>query len=398
MNNSSFIVSSLLDNDFYKFTMQNAVIKLFPLVKAKYEFINRGKHSFPKDFAKILKENLNKMAYLKLSNEERIYLEKYCPYLDSSYLDFLNKYQYNPKEVNIFQKGENIQMHIEGLWSSTILWEVPIMSIISELYYKLTTGVQNISEKKITNITKEKLKKYKKLQVKIGEYGTRRRYSYKVHKLVLKILKEEGPPFFIGSSNVHLSHILSIKPIGTQAHEWVMFHAAKYGFNIADRIAMENWLNIYKGKLGIALSDTYTSPVFFKNFNKRLSNIFKGVRHDSGDPIFFTKEIIKHYKKFKINPIRKKIIFSDNLNPCKVAYISSFCKKKINTCFGIGTNFTNDIGVPSMNIVIKMVKTFFGKKWKSVVKLSNVQEKSTGKKNMIFFAKKILKIRNNFYS
>ncbi|WP_185849068.1 nicotinate phosphoribosyltransferase [Blattabacterium cuenoti] len=390
MNNFS-IVSSLLDNDFYKFTMQNAIIKLFPLVKAKYEFINRGKHSFPKNFAKILKENLNKMAYLKLSNEERIFLEKHCPYLDSKYLDFLKKYQYNPKEVNIFQKGENIRMYIEGLWSRTILWEVPLMAIISELYYKLT-GAKNVSENKIISITKEKLKKYKKLQVKIGEYGTRRRYSYQVHKLVLKILKEEGEPFFIGSSNLHLSHVFSIKPIGTHGHEWVMFHGAKYGFNIADRIAMENWLNIYKGNLGIALSDTYTSPIFFKNFNKKLSNIFKGVRHDSGDPIFFAKETIKHYKKLKINPTRKKIIFSDNLNPCKVAYISSFCKKKINTCFGIGTNFTNDVGFPSMNIVIKMVKALPEEKWISVVKLSNVKEKSTGKKNMIFLAKKILHI------
>ncbi|WP_185857804.1 nicotinate phosphoribosyltransferase [Blattabacterium cuenoti] len=393
MNDYSIIISSLLDNDFYKFTMQNAVIKLFPLAKAKYEFINRGRHSFPKNFAQILKENLDKMAHLKLSNEERIYLEKYCPYLDSSYLDFLNKYQYNPKEVNILQKGKNIRMYIEGLWSRTILWEVPLMAIISELYYRLTES-KKISEQKITNITKEKLKIYKKLQVKIGEYGTRRRYSYQVQKWVLKTLTKKGNPFFIGSSNVHLSHIFSIKPIGTQGHEWIMFHAAKYGFNIADRIAMENWLNIYNGNLGIALSDTYTSPIFFKNFNKRLSTLFKGVRHDSGDPIFFAQETIKHYKKFKINPIRKKIIFSDNLDPYKVAYISSFCKKKINTCFGIGTNFTNDVGAPSMKIVIKMVKTLpeEKKKWISVVKLSNVKEKSTGKKNMIFFAKKNLHI------
>ncbi|WP_185861987.1 nicotinate phosphoribosyltransferase [Blattabacterium cuenoti] len=392
---NSFIVSSLLDNDFYKFTMQNAVIKLFPLVKAKYKFINRGQHSFPKNFDKILKENLNKMAYLKLSNEERTYLEKFCPYLDSSYLDFLDKYQYNPKEVNISQKGKNIQMNIEGAWSSTILWEVPLMAIISELYYKLT-GAIPISNKKIIILTKKKIKKYKKLNVKIGEYGTRRRFSYQVHKLILKILIEEGYPIFIGSSNVHFSHIYSIKPIGTLGHEWIMFHAAKYGFNIADRIAMENWIKIYKKNLGIALSDTYTSPIFFQNFNKKLANTFKGVRHDSGDPISFIKETIKHYKKFKINPIKKKIIFSDNLNPCKVANISSFCKKKINPYFGIGTHFTNDVGLSPMNMVIKMDKTLpvIEKKnknnWISVVKLSNVEEKSTGKKNMIFLAKKNL--------
>ncbi|WP_185869337.1 nicotinate phosphoribosyltransferase [Blattabacterium cuenoti] len=389
LKNNFSIISSLLDNDFYKFTMQNAVIKLFPFAKAKYEFINRGNHSFPENFSKILKESLNKMSHLKLSKEERTYLEKYCPYLDSSYLDFLNQYQYNPKEVNIYQKGKNIKMDIEGLWSRTILWEVPLMAIISELYYKLA-GIKRISDKKIVFLTKKKLKEYKKLKVKIGEYGTRRRYSYQVHKLVLKILIDEGAPFFVGSSNVHLSHIFSIKPIGTKGHEWIMFHGSKYGLNTADRIAMENWLNIYKGNLGIALSDTYTSSVFFKNFNEKLSNSFKGIRHDSGDPILFAKEAIKHYQKFKINPIKKEIIFSDNLNPYKVSYISSFCKEKINPFFGIGTNFTNDVGVPSMNMVIKMVESFPKKNWISVVKLSNVKEKSTGKKNMIFLARKIL--------
>ncbi|AWU43650.1 nicotinate phosphoribosyltransferase [Blattabacterium sp. (Cryptocercus kyebangensis)] len=385
------ILSSLLDNDFYKFTMQNAVIKLFPLVKAKYKFINRGKHSFPKNFSNSLKENLDKMAHLKLSKKERFFLEKNCPYLDTAYLDFLNKYQYNPKEVNISQKGKDIQIHIEGLWYRTILWEVPLMAIISELYYQLT-GANRISNKKIILLTKKKLNKYKKLNIKIGEYGTRRRYSYQIHKLVLKFLKKEGSSSFIGSSNVHLSHILSIKPIGTHGHEWIMFHAAKYGYNIADKIAMKNWLNIYGKNLGIALSDTYTTPIFFKNFDQKLANIFEGIRHDSGDPISFTEETIKHYKKFKINPLQKKIIFSDNLNPYKVANISSFCKNKITPFFCIGTNFTNDVGPTSMNIVIKMVKAIPKKKWISVVKLSNVKEKSTGDKKMIFYAKKILQI------
>ncbi|WP_185882789.1 nicotinate phosphoribosyltransferase [Blattabacterium cuenoti] len=389
--NNLCIVSSLLDNDFYKFTMQNAVIKLFPFAKAKYEFINRGNHFFPKNFGKILKENLNNMAYLKLSKKEKHFLKKYCPYLDSSYLNFLDKYKYNPEEVNIDQKGKIIKMNIEGLWSRTILWEVPLLAIISELYYKLTK-TNCLSDNKIVNIIKNKIKKYKELKVKVGEYGTRRRFSYKVHRLILKILIEEGYPFFMGSSNVHLSQNFSIKPIGTQGHEWIMFHAAKYGFNIADKIAMRNWLNIYNGNLSIALSDTYTSSIFFKNFDKYLSNTFHGIRHDSGDPIFFIKETIKHYKKLKINPIKKKIVFSDNLNPNKVAYISSVCKNQITPYFGIGTNFTNDVGPPSMNIVIKMTQANPEKKWISVVKLSNTNNKSTGEKGTILFAKKQLQL------
>ncbi|WP_185864757.1 nicotinate phosphoribosyltransferase [Blattabacterium cuenoti] len=386
MNNFS-IISSILDNDFYKFTMQNAVIKLFPSVKTRYELINRGNHFFPKNFANSIRENIDKMSNLKLSNEEKIYLKKYCTCLDSSYIDFLEKYRYNPKEVFISQKGGNIKIYIEGLWSRTILWEVPIMAIISELYYKLTNS-NNISNIKIISSTKKKLNIYKKLKVRIGEYGTRRRFSYNVQKLVLKIIKKEKYPFFTGSSNVHFSHIFSRSPIGTQGHEWIMLHAAKYGLNIADRIAMENWLNIYQGELGIALSDTYTSSIFFKNFNKKLANAFKGVRHDSGDPVIFIKEVIKHYKKFNINPLKKIIVFSDNLNPKKISNITAFCKKKIIPFFGIGTNFTNDVGLSPMNIVIKMVSALFKKKWISVIKLSNVKEKSTGKKNMLILARK----------
>ncbi|WP_185872628.1 nicotinate phosphoribosyltransferase [Blattabacterium cuenoti] len=386
------IISSLLDNDFYKFTMQNAVLKLFPNVKVQYKFINRGSHCFPKHFGEILKEILSYMQNLKLTNQERLYLEQYCPCFDSFYLNFLTNYRFDPKEITIIQKYTNIKIYIEGLWSRTILWEVPLLALISELYYKLTY-LKHISYEKIIYSTIKKLIQYQNLDVKIGEYGTRRRFSYKVHKIILKILNKKKYTSFIGSSNLHFSKNFSIKPIGTQGHEWIMFHAAKYGFYKANKFAMINWINIYKHKLyNIALSDTYTSPLFFKNFNKKLSNQFEGIRHDSGDPFIFINNTLKHYNKFKINPLNKTIIFSDNLNPNKVANISFFCKKKINTLFCIGTNFTNDVGVPFLNIVIKIINTQYKKnKWIYVVKLSDNKTKSTGDKNMIMLAKKIVK-------
>ena len=36
-----------IDNDLYKYTMQNAVCKLFPNAEAEYTFINRGGTKFP---------------------------------------------------------------------------------------------------------------------------------------------------------------------------------------------------------------------------------------------------------------------------------------------------------------------------------------------------------------
>src|SRR4051812_39971002 len=130
-------IHSLLDNDFYKFTMQHAVIKLFPKARARYAFINRGNHTFPQGFAQALQKAVNDMSDLKLSGDEKKFLAANCPYLDPTYLDFLQGYCYDPSEVTISQQGEQLAVTIEGLWYRTILWEVPLMSLISELYYAL---------------------------------------------------------------------------------------------------------------------------------------------------------------------------------------------------------------------------------------------------------------------
>ncbi|XOD66994.1 MAG: nicotinate phosphoribosyltransferase [Flavobacteriales bacterium Tduv] len=386
----SLLLTSLLDNDFYKFTMQNTVVKLFPYARARYELINRGGHVFPKGFEEALKASVDQMTKLKLTIEERRYFEEYCPYLDPTYLDFLQGYRYDSSEVKIVQEGRDLKIFVEGFWYRAILWEVPLMAIISELFYRLT-GAQRLPDAEVVAITHNKISKYKALDVLIAEFGTRRRYSYEVHRLVLKTLKEEGGDFFIGTSNVHLAHCFGVKPIGTHAHEWFMFHGAKYGFKMANRLALEHWTDVYRGDLGIALSDTYTTPVFFESFDKKFAKLFDGMRHDSGDPIIFAQVAIRHYQDFKIDPLSKTIIFSDGLNPEKVAHIAAFCRGKIGMSFGVGTNFTNDVGLEAMNIVIKMVEAFPERgHWTPVVKLSDVPEKCSGDPKMIKLAKKFL--------
>lgn len=385
------ILKSFIDNDLYKFTMQNAIIKLFPYAIVKYAFINRGNHFFPKGFNKILKKSINSMMQLKFTDKERIFFEKKFSYLDKSYLDFLQKYRYDPNEITIYQINGNLKIFIEGFWYRTILWEVPLMSIISELYNIINNN--KISNIKVINNINLKIKKYKKLNVQIAEFGTRRRYSYKIHKLIIKILKEKNNGFFIGSSNVHLSHIFNIPTIGTYSHEWIMFHGSKYGFNLANKIALKNWINIYPYDLKIALSDTYTTSVFFNFFKKNFANFFDGIRHDSGDPLSFTKITIEHYKKLKIDPLNKIIIFSDSLNLNKISKIVKIYKNKIKMYFGVGTNLTNDFGIPPMNIVIKMINLLSKKgKWLNVVKLSDIPGKETGNIETIRLVKKIFNI------
>jgi nicotinate phosphoribosyltransferase len=216
-----------------------------------------------------------------------------------------------------------------------------------------------------------------------------------VHKRVIQTLKEHGGRNFVGTSNVHLAMQQNVKPIGTHAHEWFMFHAAKYGFKMANAMALEHWVDVYRGDLGIALSDTYTTDEFFEQFDKKFAKLFDGVRHDSGDPIEFAKKTILHYQHLGINPLTKTITFSDSLNYEKVKKITEFCRYKIGFSFGIGTNFTNDVGLKPMNIVIKMTETCIeGEQWTQVVKLSDEPGKHSGDIDTIELAKKVLQIED----
>lgn len=381
---------SILDNDFYKFTMQNAVINLFPKARAKYAFINRGNHLFPEGFAQALRIEIDKLSELKLTVAEKRYLTENCPYLAPTYLDFLQGFQFNPDEVNVTQNGAELSITIEGYWYRTILWEVPIMFLICRLYYKIT-GQQRVPDEEVYLTAKNKIEKYNALGITIADFGTRRRHSYEVQKIVVDALIKNGKNCFIGTSNIHLAMLLKTKPIGTHAHEWFMFHAAKFGFKMANLLALENWVQVYRGDLGIALSDTYTTEVFFQSFDKKFSKLFDGVRHDSGGPIEFTKKTIAHYLQYGIDPLSKTIIFSDALDYDKVKRIADYCKGKVGISFGVGTNFTNDVGLEPLNIVIKMTYALPDEGvWNPVIKLSDEKGKHTGNRETIHLAKVVL--------
>ncbi len=388
------MLKSLLDNDLYKFTMQNAVIKHFPKAKVRFSFINRGKTAFPEGFGETLRAEIHKMEQLSLTLDEKKFLAETCNFLDPTYIDFLAGYKYNASEVGVIQKNGDLQISIEGYWYRTILWEVPLMALISELYFKMT-GQETYDEEKIKDIARKKAAGYKILGIKFADFGTRRRYSAQNHDRVVKELKSYGSKAFTGTSNVHFAHKYKTTPIGTHAHEWFMFHAAKYGFKMANQISLENWIDTYRGDLGIALSDTFTTEVFFKTFDKKFAKLFDGIRHDSGDAVEFADKTIKHYKKLGIDPLAKTIVFSDGLNPKEVERITKACRGKIGISFGIGTNFTNDVGVKALNMVIKITQAKpENQNWIDTVKLSDNVGKHTGDEKAILLCKSVLEIND----
>jgi len=384
------IIRYFTDNDLYKFTTMNAIQKLYPEALARYRFINRGATPFPEGFDRRLAEEVNHMAMVFLSREEEEFMRRKCYYFDPVFFDLLKGYRYNPEEVSIRQEGGNLEVEIEGPWYRTVLWEVPLLATISELYYKMTgKHPEGIEEK-----ARIKANELKKLEADFSEFGTRRRFSFEVQDRVLQTLIAYAGRYFLGTSNVYFAMKHNLTPMGTHPHEWFMYHAAHFGYRMANSIALEKWVDVYQGSLGIALSDTFTSEAFFRSFTLKHAKLFDGVRWDSGDPIEFTEKTIRFYEQNRIDPRSKTIVYSDALNLEEVRRIKRHVNGRIHDAYGIGTFLTNDVGVSPLNIVIKMTAAKphprFG--WVKTVKLSDVPGKHTGNDEDIQLCLKMLNL------
>lgn len=391
------IIRSILDSDLYKFTQQQAVVELCQRNYVKYNFIMRGVTIFPDGFDVRLRQELKKMENLYLKPEEAVFLSLRCgSFLKPTYIDFLKSYRYDSSEIGIIQENGKLTLTITGYWYRTILWEVPLMALISELYFQMTgEKINSESERKTNNL--DKGNKFHIHGMKVADFGTRRRYSYDNQLEVIKDLQscfDNGNPFLVGTSNVHIAMKCGLTQIGTHAHEWFMFHAVEYGYTRANYRALENWVKVYEGDLGIALSDTFTTDVFFRVFDKKFAKLFDGVRHDSGDAFQFADKVVAHYKSLGINPNSKTIVFSDGLTTDLAVKLHKYCKEIGVMCsFGIGTNLTNDVGVKALNMVIKIVQVKVGDIWVDTVKLSDNPIKHTGTNEEIKLCKDTLRIK-----
>lgn len=385
------IIKHFTDNDLYKFSVMHAIQRLYPWSYVKYDFFNRGNTDFPEGFAEKLKEEVSMMANLCLTKEEKRFVERRCYFFDPVFIDFLEGYRYDPSEVHISQEGGDLKVSIEGYWYRTVLWEVPLMAIISELYFKMTGAEPQELEPK----TIAKAKAFKELDADYSEFGTRRRFSFSVQDKVVEILKAYSGNNFKGTSNVYLAMKHDTIPIGTMPHEWFMYHGALFGYRAANIKGLEAWVEVYQGSLGITLTDTYTTDSFFKSFNLKQAKLFDGVRCDSGDPINFADKTIQFYKENRIDPTSKTIVFSDSLNVERVKEIKQYVDGRIHDTYGIGTYLSNDVGVKALNIVIKLTGVKPTPKeddFLEAVKLSDVLGKNTGNIKEIEIAKLTLGI------
>ena len=387
------ILQSVLDTDLYKFTTSYAYSKLYPRAYGQFRFIDRGKATYPQGFAEELKKEIQEMSKLSLTKDEASFLYCELPYLPPTYIDFVRGFRFDPEEVKVEQDAEgHLSIIAEGLLYRVTLWETPILALVSELYYKMLGAQPDMEYTEHTIISKAR--KLAEHGITFSMFGMRRRFSAAIEDRVTELLKEHAAGYLFGTSNVYYAYKHGLRVSGTHPHEWIQFHGAMFGYKMANYMAMEDWINVYDGDLGTVLTDTYTTDVFMRNFSKKHAMLFTSLRHDSGDPLQFTEKVIARYRELRVDPTIKYIIFSDGLDPERAIEIANYCKGRIGASFGIGTNFSNDVGngVRPMNIVMKLWKCKMTEKerWNPCVKLSDVDGKHTGEPEEIELAQRTL--------
>jgi nicotinate phosphoribosyltransferase len=363
------IIESLLDTDIYKYSMMQAVLHQFPGAEVEYQFKCRSKGVDLRPIRQDLEREIEHLCSLKLGPEELNFLSS-LRYMKPDFIEFLRLFHLQSRLVEIGEEDEQLSIRIRGPWLHTILFEVPVLAIISELYsrhswpdHELDEGRERL-ERKIEQVGELD----RPDEFVFADFGTRRRFSRDWHEEVVGTFAREIPGSFRGTSNVRLAKELGLVPIGTMAHEFVQACQA-LGPRLAEtqRFAFEVWAREYRGDLGIALSDTYSLDAFLRDFDMYFCKLFDGARQDSGDPMEWGEAMIAHYEENRVDPGSRNLIFSDSLDIPRAAEIWRRFRDRINVSFGIGTNLTHDTGVKPANIVIKMTEC----NGQPVVKLSD---------------------------
>ena len=390
------IIKHFTDNDAYTFSCQYYVLQTYPRAEVEYTFFDRKGTIYPEGFADLLNEQLSYMRNVVITEEEIAFMQKKMYYLPKWYFIFLRGYRFNPNEVTVSQTPEgHLDISVRGKWYSTIMWEMPILSIVSELSHILKGDAQKYDFEREMERAAEKTKKILANGLILGDMGTRRRFSFEHQDNVIRTMKEvyqqggyeDTDGFhswtgkFTGTSNVYFAMMYDLIAIGTMSHQLIEFEENVSGIYECNFNVMKKFSDVYDGDNGIFLYDCFGDKVFFSNLSKRMAMMFSGLRVDSGNEEEQTEKIISKYKSLGIDPATKQVVFSNGLNIDRAIEIHKFVNGRMKDSYGMGTFLTCDIeNCEPMNIVVKLTSMRITEKreWHDCVKLSNDKGKTLG--------------------
>lgn len=348
----------------YKFSMGQTIFHQFTSYKTTWTFKCRNKDvHFSEEMVEEIRQQIAAFCGLRFTEEELDYLDN-ITWIKGSYVDFLRLWQPRYEEFTITTDAPcGLSIEAAGTWLNTTMYEIPILAIVNEVYFRMAYDYDELLEQFKTRLSQkvEMLEKNKYRLNTFSEFGLRRRLSAQAQEIAVEALTnlKDTDSKFIGTSNVYLAKKYNLKPIGTMAHEWIMCTGQgnhKHNPAYSNWYALDAWVKEYGILNGIALTDTITTDCFLRDFQLTYATLFSGVRHDSGDPYEWGEKMIAHYKKLGIDPRTKTLLFSDSLDFEKATQIYDHFKDKVQVAFGIGTFISNDTNVPALNIVMKTTK------------------------------------------
>jgi len=354
------VIESLLDTDLYKFTMMQAVLHQHPGAIVQYRFKCRSPGIDLAQFIDQIDAEIDALCTVRFTAEELDYVRG-LRFVKPDFADFLGLFHLDRKYIALRASTEvpgEIELEITGPWLHTILFEVPLLAIVNEVWFR-NTSEADFAEGERRLQTKAALLRDAVgfEECRIADYGTRRRYSRRWHDHMLPRLRDALGDQFVGTSNVHLARKHGLTPHGTMAHEYLQaFQALGPRLRDSQVVALEAWAHEYRGDLGIALSDVVGTDAFLRDFDLYFCKLFDGVRHDSGDPFDWGDRMLAHFAANRVDPTSKILVFSDGLDIDRVKRLYAYFRGRCRLAFGVGTHLTNDLGPTPLNIVIKMVR------------------------------------------
>ncbi len=358
------IITSLLENDMYKFSMGQAIYHQFSDYKTTWSFKCRNTDvKFTAEMVEEIKEQIKAYCGLKFTEDELAYLEN-IKWIKGSYVDFLRLWQPRFEDFEITTDAEcGLSIETRGTWLNTSMYEIPTLAIVNEVYFRMNYDYDTLIasfkerlEEKFNN-----LKSGKWYAGVFSEFGLRRRLSAEAQELVVEKFShlndtKHCASRFVGTSNVYLAKKFGLTPVGTMAHEWIMCVGQgnhKHNPAYSNWYALDAWVKEYGVLNGTALTDAITTDCFLRDFQLTYATLFSGVRHDSGDPIEWGEKMIKHYESLGVDAKTKTLLFSDSLDFERADKLFRHFNGRAKVAFGIGTYLSNDTIATPLNIVMK---------------------------------------------